>query len=190
MDTTKSPMHQASFIGMIEDVVICPHAGKGLGVRAKRCLPRGHRLLQEKPILLVPQRSYTLNGINHALEELGDAEMKIFMTLASAHGQDAALHPSNGHDQHVQGGCDELLEAQRRSRIANHASMMSIFSTNAFEVEGGAGIFQNASRFNHSCIPNAVFSWDTETRTLKIHLIEDIVAGQVCVTRMQMTGSN
>ena len=40
------------------------------------------------------------------------------------------------------------------------------------------GIFPNASRFNHSCVPNAFFSWNEKSKALTIHAIIDIPSGQ------------
>ncbi len=39
------------------------------------------------------------------------------------------------------------------------------------------GIFMESSRFNHSCVPNAVFVWNTKIGRLTVHAIIDIPAG-------------
>ena len=39
------------------------------------------------------------------------------------------------------------------------------------------GIFIEASRFNHSCVPNAYFSWNSNSQRLTVHAIEDIPEG-------------
>lgn len=48
--------------------------------------------------------------------------------------------------------------------------------TNAMECEKGAAVFEIAARFNHSCIPNAYFSWNEakfEERIFAIRNIEE-----------------
>ena len=49
------------------------------------------------------------------------------------------------------------------------------FDANNYEMDDGEkGIFVEASRFNHSCIPNAHFSRNTNTQQLTIHAVIDI----------------
>lgn len=51
------------------------------------------------------------------------------------------------------------------------------FDANNFEMgKNQRGIFLKASRFNHSCRPNAYFAWNGTSRRLTIHAILDIPA--------------
>ena len=53
------------------------------------------------------------------------------------------------------------------------------FQTNSLEMGDGTtqGIFIEAARFNHSCTPNAYFSWNADLRCLTIHAINKIRQG-------------
>lgn len=52
-----------------------------------------------------------------------------------------------------------------------------IFDANNFEMDGNKkGVFLQASRFNHSCAPNAHFQWNSKLDRLTVHAIENIPA--------------
>jgi hypothetical protein len=40
------------------------------------------------------------------------------------------------------------------------------------------GFFLNASRFNHSCLPNARYSWHSGSGKLRIYALADIIVGE------------
>lgn len=46
------------------------------------------------------------------------------------------------------------------------------------ELGGGAAIFPNAARFNHSCHPNANFSWNPAIQKETIHITKEVKAGE------------
>lgn len=50
--------------------------------------------------------------------------------------------------------------------------------TNAMECQAGAAIFEFASRFNHSCIPNAFFSWNSIKNEERIYASRAIETGE------------
>ena len=55
------------------------------------------------------------------------------------------------------------------------ATIRNRFIANSYGMDDGkSGIFVEASRFNHSCIPNAHFSWNTNTEEITIHAVIDI----------------
>ena len=57
------------------------------------------------------------------------------------------------------------------------------FEANSFQMgktstgQDRDGIFVRASRFNHSCIPNAYFAWNENSEHLTVHAIIDISSG-------------
>ena len=58
-----------------------------------------------------------------------------------------------------------------------NSSPQQRFEANSFAMDGSnKGIFVQASRFNHSCVPNAHYSWNMRTQRLTIHAIIDIPA--------------
>lgn len=46
------------------------------------------------------------------------------------------------------------------------------------EKDDGAGVFPNAARFNHSCNPNACFTWNPAIKKETIHTIQDVRKGE------------
>ncbi len=63
-------------------------------------------------------------------------------------------------------------------------SLSKRFQANNFQMDRGTdrlqvqGIFLQASRFNHSCLPNAHFAYNDTTGCLTIHAIENIARGK------------
>lgn len=56
------------------------------------------------------------------------------------------------------------------------------------EKEGGAAVFPHAARFNHSCNPNACFSWNAAIQKETIHAMRDIEKDeQITVAYCDMT---
>ncbi|EHA46020.1 hypothetical protein MGG_02943 [Pyricularia oryzae 70-15] len=71
----------------------------------------------------------------------------------------------------------QSLEADKR------ADFMSLSTNGADENnplssrKAVPAVFRNASRLNHSCVPNCHFSWDRVTRTCLVHAITDVSPG-------------
>ena len=51
--------------------------------------------------------------------------------------------------------------------------------TNAIEMGKGAAVYEITSRFNHSCVPNAFFTWNGRIQKETVHAIKDIAEGEV-----------
>lgn len=67
------------------------------------------------------------------------------------------------------------------TNVAEASIVVAIYYNNAFELEDADeerermnGIFAQASRINHSCIPNCTYSWNKQSEKLYIHAIPDI----------------
>ena len=89
---------------------------------------------------------------------------------------------------------EEAVFSKRRGdvprEIGEHAAFLALFcpvapgspatpekrfDANSFEMDGSEkGIFLRASRFNHSCRPNAYFAWNPTSRRITINAIFDI----------------
>ena len=53
------------------------------------------------------------------------------------------------------------------------------FDVNNFQMgKGERGVFLEASRFNHSCVPSAYFAWNERLKLLTVHAIIDIPKGE------------
>ena len=70
---------------------------------------------------------------------------------------------------------DSLRPEFQALKSRANSSIRKRFRTNSFEMDDGEhGIFLEAARFNHPCLPNAHFSWNTITQQLTIHAVVDI----------------
>lgn len=57
--------------------------------------------------------------------------------------------------------------------------LMRRYLANCFDMDSGrSGIFLKASRVNHSCLPNAFFSWNLKLKRLTLHAVVDIPRGE------------
>ena len=46
------------------------------------------------------------------------------------------------------------------------------------EMGSGAAVFPNAARFNHSCVPNACFTWNEGIEGETIHTMREVKKGE------------
>ena len=69
---------------------------------------------------------------------------------------------------------------------ASPATPEKRFNANNFQMNGTErGIFLKASRFNHSCIPNAYFAWNPRSRCITINAVVDIRTNdEICLDYM------
>ncbi|KAF2269771.1 SET domain-containing protein [Lojkania enalia] len=161
--------------------------GKGYGCFAIRYIERGTRILEDTPLLIVPIAFYLQKDIQAAFNDLTPTEKALYFTLHSAHNQDPgnwprAIHPNVTGDERTR------IQEQHNARIGKEPSLISIFQTNCMEMGNGAAVFVHASRFNHSCNPNANFTWNHQIEKETIHAIKDIKAGeQITLSYCDMT---
>ena len=128
--------------------------GKGLGVIATTHIPRGALLLAETALFCVSNCSKTLSRPNQRSIKAQAPQFPQFQALFSR---------------------------------ADPATDESRFETNNFDMgkdrngRKTRGIFVQASRFNHSCVPNACFAWNPELNNgqgqLTIYANQDIYPG-------------
>ncbi|KAL1798116.1 hypothetical protein ACET3X_002153 [Alternaria dauci] len=149
---------------------------KGYGCFAVRDLSRGTRILSEAPLLVVPIAEYMLSDVEKAFAELTPAQQALYHTLHSSHGQDPKNWPTRIHDSVAPRERARIAE-QHGARTGSAASLISIFQTNCMEMGDGAAVFVHASRFNHSCNPNACFSFNHSTGKENIHVMNPVPAG-------------
>lgn len=82
----------------------------------------------------------------------------------------------------------QRIQEQHNARVGKEPSLLSIFQNNCMEMGKGAGIFPNAARFNHSCVPNASFNWNQNIQRETIHIIHDVKAGdEITLSYCDMT---
>lgn len=129
-----------------------PTVPNGEGVFASRRILRGELILSERPIFRIPTdipEIFKCIFIEAAIRTLSPVHLNHFLCLENSH-TECACFP--GHP------------------------LLAIFGTNAFGIIGDeAGIWLRASKFNHSCSPNAEFSSDSITGELRIYALRNIL---------------
>jgi hypothetical protein len=156
---------------------IGPVAGKGLGVFATRDIKRGERIISESPLIVISERDYFAADVERAFNRLSDTDKARYMSLASAHNFDVkswpdSQVPSPKHSDYIR------KKEQYEARIAREKSLLSVYQTNNVEREYGSAVFDHFSRFNHSCLPNAMFAWNTNIGKQTVHALDHIPAGE------------
>lgn len=151
--------------------------GKGYGCFALKDIKRGERILADDPLLVIPIADYLHNDILEAFAKLSPDDAELYFSLYSGHGQDPKKWPSYIHPQ-VEGRERLRIQQQHEARLGKEASLISIFQTNCMEMGKGAAVFPHAARFNHSCNPNACFSWNSAIGKETIHIMNDVRAGE------------
>jgi len=134
--------------------------GKGLGAFAIQEFYRGDLILADRPLFIADDpddhgRMY-LSNVMSAVQKLSPDERNELLSLKHTH---SGNQPVNN-------------------------PIPSICRTNAFSISDTANaICVVASRFNHSCSPNARYSWHAAGGRLRIHALREIAVGEeVCVS--------
>ncbi|ORY08989.1 hypothetical protein BCR34DRAFT_625973 [Clohesyomyces aquaticus] len=150
---------------------------KGYGCFALKPIKIGTRILADSPLLIVREAEYLLVDIQAEFDKLSATDQALYYTLHSAHNQDPNNWPKGIHPT-VLGRERQRIQEQHNARTGKDANLISIFQTNCMEKDGGAAVFPNAARFNHSCNPNACFAWNSAIQKETIHAIQDIAEGE------------
>jgi len=133
---------------------------RGCCAFATKEIGRGDLILSEKPVVIVSTETSTGKPQELAIQ----SELR---GLSPTH-LNSFLHLSNGHAD-----CSCFL-GQRAP---------GIFATNSFALtDDQSGIGLTGCRFNHSCSPNARFSFNPTTGRFRIFALSDIFVGEeICV---------
>lgn len=130
-----------------------PIPGKGLGAIAITKIPKGRRILSERPLFRWPEER--------------DREQKIRMVEEIV----AQLSEEQGRQFYS-------LKNSASNRYSSRS--MGIAATNSFSCapQAYSAICLEASRFNHSCKPNATWMWREDLFQMTIHTIKEIKEGE------------
>ncbi|KAI0126750.1 hypothetical protein BJ170DRAFT_417620 [Xylariales sp. AK1849] len=169
-----------------------PSTTKGAGLHANQVIGRGTRIIAERP-LLVLRRETPEGGWRNILR-------KRFAALSPAD-QDEFLHlyPS---DCILSDLCHDKMrgELAATGAYANEEALtdalellscqLAIFYTNNAQMgsngEYGSGIFPTFSRINHSCIPNASWTYNHDLGMMTVHAMKDILPEEeITITYVQ-----
>ncbi|KAF8259305.1 hypothetical protein EI94DRAFT_1813540 [Lactarius quietus] len=135
----------------------------GKGTFASRDIQRGDLILSEKPLFSVCRdvSEPMMNmSIDVATRRLSPVHLDQFLSLQNAHVECTCFLPN--------------------------PYLLGLFHTNAHnlrdEESSDAGVCPKASRFNHSCSPNAKFSFNSNTGELRIYALGPIPRGEEIFT--------
>lgn len=142
----------------VYEITDLSHLGRGLGLTADQDIKRGTRILAEEAL-------FSISGIPDS--GLSDQNRKAIWRLAGPDGPHHATFST-------------LHAPVRNGRV----TLTGRFETNNFDmgVDGNGnytkGIFPEASRINHLCLPNAFYMYNPAIDRLTIHATADIRQGE------------
>ena len=140
--------------GVLPSYISISIPGKGQGLIGAQNIPKGSRVLSEKPIFTAPQRGYndeTMNQlIANKLKQVSKENQRAFL----------ALH------NNFRGSLGPFLGIAKTSVLP--------LGPNATE----GGLFLQASRINHACLPNCQHAWNGSIGEETIHAVRDIAKGE------------
>lgn len=122
--------------------------GKGQGIFAARPISKGEPILLDTPFFLV-QKPYNTQKVLSTFERM----------------------PLSKRLQYMQ------LSCPNRPDSINLIDVMRIFEANCFNIGDRAAIFHTATRFNHSCLPNTYYAWDSARHEISFHAMLPIAQG-------------
>ena len=122
--------------------------GRGKAVIANADIPAGILIIAESPLLSISKRNESITGLNEAFQALDHDDLR--KTYLNLHNAWPAVDRMKG-----------------------------VYKTNSILLgdSGRAGVFARICRINHSCSPNCVASWHSETSQLRIRSVLPISAG-------------
>ncbi|KAH8148011.1 uncharacterized protein LAJ45_07775 [Morchella importuna] len=130
---------------------ISPIPSSGLGVVATKTFSRGDLIISEFPLFIID--GATVDGI-------GGTEATIDKDVAQ-------LSSKN----------QQAISSLHNCFVGKLPPLLGIFKTNSLQLGAdsvAAGLFLVCSRFNHSCIPNAMYSWNPTISQGCVYAIDEI----------------
>lgn len=115
---------------------------KGFGLIATKHIPRGSTILDEPPLLVFPSDP-TADKMKQLYAALSPSNRKVF----------ASFQPSGKY-------VDLLVDIAKINGIPLRSNGGEQVLGGSRPRPGKMGVFEWASRVNHSCVPNAVWRWD------------------------------
>ena len=128
--------------------------GKGFGMFAASGLRKGTRIISESPFFTLAKRPVISSSDTYA----PNAITNLFNRLSAS-------------EQFVYMG----LHCPKRTDCS---LIVGIYEANCYEMGHGTCICVDASKINHSCIPNAHYSWNDTIQRITVHAVKDIPEGE------------
>lgn len=125
--------------------------GKGRGLVVTQEIPKGTRMLEERPIMTRPKRAHEGFSLRNKFNALNEAQRQAFLSLSN-------IRPFKDADEQYLG----------------------IFKTNGLPMESDdrGGLFNETSRINHTCDNNACHNWNTKVKRMTVHALRNIQKGE------------
>ena len=138
--------------------------------------------MAERPIIHVAQAETDICDFINAFATMSSRKQNIFLSL-----HHHARPTLNLWRQTF------LSIGQNDVEVTTFVHLMAIYEVNNFRAGEGSVLCPEASRINHSCVPNVHHSWNKSLGRLTVHAIKDIAAGEeiqttyvdVCLGRSQ-----
>ncbi|KAH7407779.1 hypothetical protein BKA64DRAFT_430273 [Cadophora sp. MPI-SDFR-AT-0126] len=162
---------------------------KGLGVFAKKLIPRGTRIFSERPLLTV--HGQDASTLYPAIKLLNTKDRDALMALTSFRDRELDLMRWSVVLVHTAQntlaaafralvGKKGFAQATAKNSLADHVEALSIFRSNAFNIgpKLGTSLFPRIARINHSCLPNAQGNFHEPLGKFNVHATRDIRPGE------------
>ncbi|CAN8105478.1 unnamed protein product [Discula destructiva] len=162
-------------------IEVGPSPGKGLAVFALRDLTPGTLLLSERPLVALNDngaRADPLDGLVNALPPV------LKRAYRSLHGYQEVPSPSSPPPTSAAAAAAAAVtgtspQRKRRAPPPRESLNRRVLYSNGFAIETTTtAVFGLASRINHSCIPNARFKWNAETRRMDFVVLVKLLEGE------------
>ncbi|KAF8856367.1 SET domain-containing protein [Acephala macrosclerotiorum] len=144
--------------------VLTPIPGKGQGLIAVQDISKGTRILSDKPLFRIPRFGLVGPAFERAvagkLHRLSKDDQMTFLSLHS----------------NTPGGAYPLISIVKTSALP--------LGTDALE----GGLFPEASRINHACVPNCQHTWNDNIGEETIHAVRQIFKGEEITISYANTG--
>jgi len=129
---------------MISLYTVRPSAGEGLGCFSTALIPAGTLILSETPLFNV-REPRTNAAVITAFSKLPKSQQEQYLSLYA-----------------------------QNAEARGDAKVIDIFNSNAWQTGSRTSICPLAARFNHACVPNASFAWNSRSCRITVHAIVDI----------------
>ncbi|KAK8043453.1 hypothetical protein PG993_005883 [Apiospora rasikravindrae] len=172
----------------------------GYGLFATQKIPRGTRVVSEKPILQMHDPEYRAQLIERFCTMLSQLSSEEIETLSQLYcnpkvfkeeDRDAILKWYNANSVTDANG-QELKGKKRQESRKKTLRRLGCFLTNCSGIvsdgKTGRGVFALFSRINHSCVPNARYGWNETIQRFTVHVSRDLAPDeQVFISYLPLT---
>ena len=134
--------------------IIKESPGKGRGMFATTNIRKGTRIIAEEPFFTLAKSPELSWSDPYAPNDISKAFDRL---------------PTDKQLKYMQLHCPKRTDC---------SVLVSIYEANCYEMGSGDCVCFDASRINHSCIPNSHYSWNENIRRLTVHAVRDIPEGE------------